>query len=307
MVAYQEYRKQFTGAASGDVITMAPTHLDIELASVCSFRCGMCPQAETFVDWHKGFMDTTLALRLLNEAKDIGVMSVKLNWRGESTLHPDFFYILEQAHDLCFVDVMLNTNGAYGPLIGSQIDGTVDTLIYSIDSLVPEMAARLRPPGMLDRVIQNLDCSVGIRSKYGGPRIIRVNFTRQKENWDELPAMEAFCKERGIELYVKPVFPRNPPKQGEYYPEEKFTVKGRKNCGFPFQRLVVAHDGRVAPCCVPWNDTLYVGDVNKQSLLEIWNGPELAAIREAAKKVEYKEPTCLNCTSWASYEVEVGT
>lgn len=304
MLTYDQYREQFAQAGKG-LITTAPTHLDIELASVCNFRCPMCPQAETMVDWKKGFMPEEMAFRLLEEAKKIGVLSVKLNWRGESTLHPAFTRIMGYAKVTGFSDVMLNTNGAYNHDTAREINYCIATLIYSIDSLDPAMAAKLRPPGKINEVLANLGRSVAHRKMHGTPKIIRVNFTRQKENWDELPAMQRFCDALGVELYAKSVFPRNPPKQGEYFPDENFKVNGRKNCGFPYQRLVVSHDGRVAPCCVPWNDTLFVGDVNKNSLLEIWNGDDLRAIREAALKAEYKDPTCVNCTSWASYDVEV--
>lgn len=305
MTTYAEYRVQFADAASGDVTTLAPTHLDLELASVCNFRCPMCPQAETRVDWVKGFMPTALALRLLDEAKAIGVLSVKLNWRGESTLHPDCAPIASHAKHLGFVDVMLNTNGAYDDAeLSRALCSHVDTLIFSIDSLDAARAARLRPPGKLRQVLANLDAALSAKAISGTPRSVRINFTRQAENWDELPVMEAFCQQRGVELYVKPVFPRNPPRVGFYYPEEKFMVQGRKNCGFPFQRLVVAHDGRVAPCCVPWTDTLYVGNVNNESLNSIWQSPALRMIRHDAKSAAYRHPTCVNCTSWASYQVE---
>lgn len=313
MERYRDYRSQFIEAGEG-IVTHAPTHLDIELASVCNFRCPMCPQAETFVDWKKGFMPTDLALRLLDEAKEIGVLSIKLNWRGEATLHPDFPAIVQYASGLDFVDMMINTNGAYTNSKVRQAMSLFDTVIFSIDTLDPVRAERLRPGKPLSVVLDNLEYVISkkhVNKSQPGERlniqskIIRVNFTLQKENWDEQEAIKEYAEKHGVEIYIKPVFPRNTPKAGQYFPEEKFNVIGRKNCGFPFQRLVIAHDGRVAPCCVPWNDTLFVGDVNKQSLLEIWNGAELAAIRDAALKAEYKHLTCVGCTSWASYEVSI--
>lgn len=306
MVEYKDYRTQFIESGKG-IETQAPTHLDIELASVCNFRCPICPQAETFVDWHKGFMPAELALRLLDEAEKIGVMSIKLNWRGEATLHPEFALIARTANRLGFVDTMLNTNGAYSDVDIAESIRHLNTVIFSIDTLDPQKAQKLRPGKGLEIVLQNFEELAKQRKFTGSPQVLRINFTLQKDNWDEQEAIKAYAEKWGAEYFIKPVFPRNPPKAGEYFPEEKFDVLGRKNCGFPFQRLVVAHDGRVAPCCVPWNDTLFVGDVNKQSLLEIWSSPELKAIRDAAIKADYQHPTCVGCTSWASYEVKIGT
>ena len=299
---YKEYRDQWARASNGE-ITAAPTHIDLELSSACNYRCGMCPQAEPEVAFKKAFMNYRLAVKLLHEAKSIGVKSIKLNWRGESVLHPQFPGIVFEAVNLGFCETMLNTNGSYTDVLVEQAVLSIDTVIFSVDSLKEDVAARIRPGGPLSDVIRNVAAAVTSKELYKTPKKIRINFTRQKENWDELPAMEKFCAELGIDLNTRPVFPRNPPKTGMYYDASKTIVMGRKNCGFPFQRLVIAWDGMVAPCCVPWTNDLFVGDVTRQSLKEVWEGMELARIRQDALSADYKHPTCINCTSWQSYNV----
>lgn len=303
---YTEYRQQWADAGQGK-ITPAPTHIDLELSSLCNFKCPICPHAETEVAFKRRFMDTDRAVGLLWEAKQLGVRSVKLNWRGESTLHPDFQWIARAAKKLKFDDLMLNTNGSYrGKDIEAAVLDHIDTLIFSVDTLDSKKAERLRPGGPLNVVLENVRDAADAMHTWSAPRFVRVNFTLQKENADEVQEMRVFCATLGIDLSIRPVFPRNPPKVGEYFDETKAHVLGRKNCGFPFQRLVVAHDGKVAPCCVPWSNDLWVGDVNKQSLRDIWEREELRRIREDALNAAYSHPTCMNCTSWSSYEVVHG-
>lgn len=48
-----------------------------------------------------------------------------------------------------------------------------------------------------------------------------------------------------------------------------------KVCPFPFYSLTIAPDGVAGVCCSDWRRKLIIGDLNKQSLLEVWNGDTL--------------------------------
>jgi radical SAM protein with 4Fe4S-binding SPASM domain len=50
-------------------------------------------------------------------------------------------------------------------------------------------------------------------------------------------------------------------------------------CPQIFKSLQVNADGRVLPCCVDWKSINIVGDINENSLLDIWNGKPLMNLR----------------------------
>jgi MoaA/NifB/PqqE/SkfB family radical SAM enzyme len=67
-------------------------------------------------------------------------------------------------------------------------------------------------------------------------------------------------------------------------------------CFYPWTALSVLCDGRAVTCCVDYNGLQSVGDLNSQSVMEIWNGPVLSAIRRKFGKLDYSGfPTCLSC------------
>jgi hypothetical protein len=67
-------------------------------------------------------------------------------------------------------------------------------------------------------------------------------------------------------------------------------------CFYPWAALSVLCDGRAVTCCVDYNGVQGVGDLNFQSVMEIWNGPVLSAIRRNFGKLDYSGfPTCLRC------------
>jgi hypothetical protein len=69
-------------------------------------------------------------------------------------------------------------------------------------------------------------------------------------------------------------------------------------CFYPWTALSVLYDGRAVTCCMDYNGVQGVGDLNSQSVIEIWNGPVLSAIRRNLGKLDYSGfPTCL-CCDW---------
>lgn len=298
MNRYDQYRQQWDYAGKGNV-TPAPTHVDIELSSACNAQCPMCPQSDDANrKWRIGMMDTELAKRILADAKAIGVHSIKFNWRGEATLHPDFCEIIEYAWDLDFTDLMLNTNGGF---IDDQILDTVmimDTVAISIDTLRTDLAKILRPGLNLFAVINNLNRIIEVRDKgEETPARLKINFTIQKENEDELPAMKEYCRDLDIELFAKPEFPRVKMLTHDH------NYK-RKNCGFPFQRLTIDFEGNAYPCCVPWEGVesgLVMGSLSDSTLSDIWRSARIKKVRENVMTQRYTHKACIHCLSWASY------
>jgi len=69
-------------------------------------------------------------------------------------------------------------------------------------------------------------------------------------------------------------------------------------CFYPWTAMSVLCDGRTVTCCMDYNGVQGVGDLNFQSVKEIWNGPVLSAMRKNFGKLDYTGfSTCL-CCDW---------
>jgi MoaA/NifB/PqqE/SkfB family radical SAM enzyme len=80
---------------------------------------------------------------------------------------------------------------------------------------------------------------------------------------------------------------------------KSYNMVGKKIvsvCFYPWSALSVLWDGKAITCCVDYNGVQGVGDLNRQSIEEIWNGPLLTGIRRNFGKLNYSGfPTCLRC------------
>ena len=67
-------------------------------------------------------------------------------------------------------------------------------------------------------------------------------------------------------------------------------------CFYPWTGMSVLWDGRAVTCCMDYNGLQGIGDLNFQSVMEIWNGSVLASIRRNLGKLNYSGlPTCNGC------------
>lgn len=66
-------------------------------------------------------------------------------------------------------------------------------------------------------------------------------------------------------------------------------------CALPWVHLYASTQGKVTPCCLaPWEDDLALGDLNKQSHTEIWNGTPMKEIRSRMLH-GIKDARCWQC------------
>lgn len=303
---YESYRRAWKNSFQED--PPVPLNLDIELVSACNLACPFCfwgdPEFNADMikeSWDgkskKRLMPTNLAIKLIADAAAIGVPALKFNWRGESTLHPEYSSILQYARKFPFHDIVVNTNGNMKKAV---VDGLMATTkcIISVDSVVEETYAKMRVNGDLAVLIDIIEEL--IRRKHPDLWLRRVvGKLNQHEPFAD--NLRAIFGPDGYKVSEHFTFDRNRSARHQLGQHENME---RTYCGYPSQRLVVASSGLVYPCCVDYDETMPVGNVAKQSLTEIWNGDAMKNLRKTlrANHQEAMSETCRNCTSWMAYK-----
>ena len=78
------------------------------------------------------------------------------------------------------------------------------------------------------------------------------------------------------------------------------TSPHRYPCILMWYMLAVNWDGQVSICSVDWNNTTVVGDINLDTLNEIWNGHRMKAARLSQLEGRWGYlPVCEKCVVWA--------
>lgn len=302
------YRKDWDAAFTFD--PSVPLNLDIELAALCNLACPSCSWGEsefaasmTALDWDglpkKRIMPTDMAIRLIDEAAAIGIPAVKLNYKGESTLHRDFAKIAKHAHDTgAFHEILLNTNGNCGQKAWDGFQYFTRVMV-SLDTLRPDLYDKIRFGGNIERALdtiwylkQNKHPDFWVR------RVIGVL------NKDE-PFVENVHRMFGPGIRVSEhyAFDRNKDTKVSVH-EGDIGQWERQYCGYPSQRLIVTAAGVILPCCIMWGDEYPIGRWPELSLIQAWQSDTLKDLRKTLRANDIKNAPdiCKNCTSFMAYK-----
>ena len=299
--AYEEYRRMWHRADAENLLPSQPLHVDIELSDACNLKCRMCAHG-IGIATPVGFMEEELVFRLIDECVSIGVCSVKFNWRGEAALNPLLPAAVARAKQRGILEVQINTNGLpkKKDIYLQCAEAGIDRIIFSVDGFSAPTYQAIRIGGDYQTLVANIQRLLEWKaSRQRRKPLIRVQMVRTRLNAHEVDDFLEYWRSRVDDVRISDVMDRG---QGDSLTVGDQKTVGRRRCPQPFQRLVVARDGRVSPCCADWDQQYIVGDVHEQSLLEIWNSEPMARMRDIQNRVALDTvKICSRCYVKESY------
>jgi hypothetical protein len=290
------YRQLWRRAEALEVLTAHPLHLDLELTSHCNLRCKMCWQSG-LLDTPMGFMKDDLFKKLVDEGVAQGLCGIKLQIRGESTMHPRLARLARYARDAGVLDVQLTTNGT---LLGKPgkldelLGAGLHKLIFSIDPAHDESARQIyrhRAPDVR-RIVQE---AVRRRDRLGLDRPhLRVQaYTRPGQTQEELlaelkrefPDLDEYLATHLFNAQYDADSLEGLSTEYEMYP-----------CSYLWTRLAVYWNGDATICCRDYNATMKLGNAGESGVRALWLGARMNAIRLAHLRDERRSITvCSHC------------
>jgi hypothetical protein len=290
---YREYRRAWRAVPEEAIrrglhedfvsaMRQAPLSIDIETAALCDLACPHC--FRQYIVTPDKLIDSDLCLRALDQASELGVPSVKFNWRGEPLLHPGLSRFIAYAKERGILETIVNTNAV--ALDEGKAEALVraglDLLVYSFDGGTPATYEKVRvgrfAPNRFSEVCANIERFLAVRSRLRSPfprtRIQMVltpdaiaevgEFRARFEPIVDDVLVKAY-EERGwglCELTAGERARLGPKASGMVWRKpggEVLAACGRLPCQQPFQRLMVAYDGGVYMCCNDWGNEHPVG------------------------------------------------
>lgn len=265
-----------------DMVADFPSHLDVETASACQMRCPMC--YTTYMDESlKGIMKYPLFTRIVNEAAQRGVYSIKLSWRGEPLMNKRIVDMVRYAKGKGIKEVAFLTNAEYltAEMAEALVDAGLDWLSVSADG-TGAIYNEIRRPAIFEETVARVAYMKQYRDRKGLKRpLLRVQsiMSAVENNPGEFKAAWAKVVDRmNVIADESRDFSRKDLQWDRYFV-----------CPKPWQRMTIAYDGRVHQCISDYGAKKIIGDVNESSLYDIWHGPRNEAVREAFRRHSYLE------------------
>lgn len=233
-----------------------PDLLDIEITNRCNLRCAMCPTGRGELTRKKGRMEGNLFVKILQEIEPYKTPLRFIGW-GEPTSVPYLCLFIAVAKRMG-IKCHLNTNGHLITKENAEfMNKNLDSIKLSFhDSLSVEKYTNIIH---MNNVFKHFSMTSD-----------EITLCHISEEWDKVSKIRTFWRGR--------IYPR------------------LKNCPEVFNKMMINWDGKVSACCADYDNFMVVGDLNDQTIKEIWLGEEMEKYRKLIVNNEHwKLPICKDC------------
>jgi len=275
----------------------------IEITNICNHNCVFCANKKIKRD--KKQIDESFLYHILNEAFDSGIQEVGFNMGGEPLVCSNFVEYVKVAKDIGYSYVFLTTNGSLATpdLLKNIVDAGLDSIKISINAGSREAYKAIHGKDDFDKVIENLKFCNDYRKESGKKYNIFVSFVVTNQTEHEIREFKDHVKDYTDEIAFYKVrsvaveMPENKVFVGEFSKVER--------CVAPFNGIYVTCEGFLVPCCSDFNNNLVLGDLNVQSLKDIWYGERMTWLRQKLLNNDIEDIQCGACLQGGGGEVEL--
>lgn len=299
--AYRDYRRKWLENPKNLIIGEGPLHIDVEITDFCNLKCKMCPRSVH--DIHNNSNDTFMSFDLLkdivDEARDLDVLSIKFGIVSEPLSHPMFYEMVKYANEIGFEDIAVITNGTLlnESLSKKIIEAGLTKINISFDSPVKETYESIRRGADFYKTIANIKKLIEIRDSMNSPTpLLRVTMVKLDENKNERQLFyETFKPFADRIAYLDYV---------EYNDDALLDYSILNNkifdnyvCAQLWQRLSIDENGLVYPCCGINRDEAFSWDFKQYGLKSIWQNKSQELRNNFINNTWKEIPMCRRCVA----------
>jgi radical SAM protein with 4Fe4S-binding SPASM domain len=274
----------------------------IDTVSYCNLKCSMCVHKK--MKRKKGIISWDLFAKIIDEIAEVNKsVRVWMVFFGEALLlkrkKPSIFDMITYAKSKGLTDVVLNSNanlldeGASRELIRSGLDA----IYVGIDAFKPETYAKIRVGGNYEKAVQNTLYLIKLKKlmNSGNPEVF-VQFVEMDINQNEKEDFIKFWNQKGALVKIRPKVSWSGLIDA---PNLVLDHEERWPCYWAMRTMSITDTGKVVTCAVDLDAKFIAGDINYQSLKEVWNG-KLKVLRQChlLKQFHALPENCKECKDW---------
>jgi radical SAM protein with 4Fe4S-binding SPASM domain len=302
----------YSRATSTPRIKGLPTSISIEPTTSCNLRCPECPSGLRAFTRPTGMLEQQLFKNTIDQlAPTLNYLT--FYFQGEPYLNPKFLDMVAYASEkMIYTATSTNAHYLNDESARKTVESGLDRLIISIDGTTQDTYESYRIGGQLDKVIEGARNIILWKRKLKSktPHVV-FQFLVVKPNEHQVQEVYKIARDLGVDQVVLKTAQIYDYKNGsELIPsQEKYSrYKKNKNGSYEIKNKLLNHcwkmwhscvltwDGKVVPCCFDKDAHFVLGDLNKNSFAEIWNGKQYSNFRTALLKSRSEIEICKNCT-----------
>jgi len=269
----------------------------------------MCPQSEGLRRSFGSIAPECLG-RILDQAAG-GLQQVSLHFAGEPLLHKEIAGLVRMV-SLRGIPTVMHSNGVLmtKETAGELLDAGLSQIVFSFDAVPPEEYPLKRPPATLDKAVAGirsmLETKKARNSRWPLVTIKSIVFYQHDSKLEPSLEVRSYFKNFPVDNYALEYahtfageFAENVEGNSRY---EFVRERGVGTCIMPWYGFAVGWDGTAYTCCNDLNGEYILGNIDSESIGDIWHGEPMLKLRRKISSGNIQEiPVCSSCAARTSF------
>ena len=277
-----------------------PPSMHIELTDACNLTCVYCNNP--YFPYPRKVMTRATLQALLRSLDGVTIGRICVGG-GEPTLHPRFAEFASAIRTLCKI-LTIVTNGQWTKRETAEVmlRTPFDLIEVSVDAGGKSGYERSRVGASFERLQNNLTSLLQLRKALQSRALINIRLmmrpSQKLREAYEKKCWKSYCDSMMPQYVLQP---NDVPAQEDVYISKYAEPGAYPRCTLPFRNLQVRANGDVPLCQVSGSKLdsqgkLMLGNVNRDSILELWNSSTLRQYRSAHRSGDARAmPACEGC------------
>ena len=273
-------------------LAIMPNSLDIELTNRCNLKCPGCPRED--MNRPQGDMSFDLFKKIIDASYPYTYFAW-LHMFGEPLLNNNVLKMIRYASKNYFAcGISTNATVLNKDFAKKLCLSGLDTIIFSIDATTKKTYKKIRTGGNFNQVVKNTEQFLNLPERKNIRHTI-IQMIRMENNDHEVDEFISKWKGSDRSVHIK---------EEESWAGH-FNIKNNRNpikrfpCRKLWERLTIDWQGNASICCRDFQMQVKIGNVEKDSLSDIWNGHRMVQFRKALIKNQLDDVyLCKMCNEW---------
>lgn len=283
------------------ITTDFPLNIAIEPGNYCNLNCVMC--AHDKLTRKKGSMSVKLYKKIIDEIALINPFTrIWLDYYGEPLIHKfKLYYFIDYARKKGLKNICLNTNAT---LLTEEmgfmlLDSGINFISIDCDGFSSEVYEKIRVKAKRDEVYKNIEDFLALRSEYLSDNktvpLVEVKIMEMEQNKSEIQMVMDYWRRRGAWTTKRRLI-----SWAGNIDDVKFSSNDfRQPCGHAIGIMAITWEGKVTNCVMDVDANFVCGDVNFESIEEVWKRRNITLVQKHLNREWDSLPEiCSSCNDW---------
>ena len=278
-----------------------PRIVALEFTNVCNLRCPYCASQTGPVRGQRGFMTDATFARIASQLREFPLQTLRVIGGGEPTMHPRFAEFAAQLRGAARISTLTTNGQLFSEKNSRQTAASFDIVEISVDGSDATEYEKYRVGGNFKKLLSGIELLRSAAAQERSKMLLHIRIMLKVSDVERVPALRRYWEQYADSVSVQHLFDRTGAGT------DLFTVMPKvegsfRQCEYPFKAMGICFNGDV-PLCPAIEERLKVsdgglllGNINQESLLEIWHGSSLRQYREAHRTCQPSgAPLCVGC------------